>query len=151
MGIKSELHEAILKRGGKVPPYGGIAAAMDELNKLPVGGSGGAGGGDFVVNFDMTDENNTIPDKTVDEIYAAFKSGKNIKGLGFFNDGNYECYYNYHLTNIMFKDNDINISFTNTRVGSDNEVWIETLVYVDNKEQPGLSGVYLYFFKGSGS
>jgi hypothetical protein len=45
MGIKSELHEAILKRGGKVPPYGGIAAAMDELNKLPVGGSGG---GDIV-------------------------------------------------------------------------------------------------------
>ena len=38
MGIKSELHEAILKRGGKVPPYGGIAAAMDELNKLPGGG-----------------------------------------------------------------------------------------------------------------
>lgn len=119
------------------------------LNDRLFGGSGG--GGDFVVNFDLTDENHIVPDKTVDEIFSAFKSGKNIKGLGYFNDGNYETYLNYHLTNIMFKDIDINITFTNTRVSSDNEAWIETLVYVDNKEQPGLSGVYSHFFRGSGS
>lgn len=36
--IRSELHEAIVKRGGKVPVNGGIAAALDVLNELPGGG-----------------------------------------------------------------------------------------------------------------
>lgn len=151
MGIASEIREAIVKRGGTPPSHGGIAASLDVLNKLNSGGGGSGGGGDFVVNFDMTDENNIVPDKTVDEIFSAFKSGKNVNGLGFFDDGNYKYYYKYHLTNILFKDNDININFTNTRVDPDNDVWIETLVYVDNKEFPELSGVYSYFFKSSGS
>lgn len=38
MSIKSELHEAILRKGGKIPTHGGIAAALDELNRLPSGG-----------------------------------------------------------------------------------------------------------------
>lgn len=75
MGIKSELHEAILKRGGKVPPYGGIAAAMDELNKLPVGGGGG--GGSFVVNAVATETMDGVAsaDKTYEEIVSAFSGG----------------------------------------------------------------------------
>lgn len=71
MGIKSELHEAILKRGGTVPPYGGIAAAMDELNKLP------GGGGSFVVNVVAGEDMASVAsaDKTFDEIVAAFSGG----------------------------------------------------------------------------
>ena len=38
MSIKSELHEAILRKGGKIPTHGGIAAALDALNRLPGGG-----------------------------------------------------------------------------------------------------------------
>lgn len=73
MGIKSELHEAILKRGGKVPPYGGIAAAMDELNKLPVGG----GGGSCIVTVVMGEDQASIAsaDKTFEELATAISGG----------------------------------------------------------------------------
>lgn len=92
MGIKSELHEAIVKRGGKVPPYGGIAAAMDELNKLP-GGSGGI----FFINltFDVETMAITGADKSFAEIEAAIKGGSfpvvviPIEGINYASLGSY--------------------------------------------------------------
>lgn len=105
MSIKSELHEMIKKRGGTPPAHGGVAAALDVLNELPSGGSGGSGGGTLIVNFSAL-ENVYTPDKTLDEITAAVSAGMVVLGI---HDG---TLYSYQGLSSVNYDEDV-YCFTN--------------------------------------
>ena len=54
----------------------GIAAVLEKISKLTLGGGGGS---DFVVTY--TGDGTITADKTLDEILAAIAAGKNVKAV----------------------------------------------------------------------
>ncbi len=55
---------------------------MDILKENISSGGGGGGADDFVVNFTITTPNGATSTTTFEQIKAAYKQGKNIKGIG---------------------------------------------------------------------
>lgn len=58
MGIRKEINDMIIERGGTPPVNGGIAASIDALSKL-LNVGGGSGGGVSFKTFDLTLDDST--------------------------------------------------------------------------------------------
>ena len=83
MGIRKEINDMIIERGGTPPVNGGIAASIDALSKLlNVGGGSGSGGittlylnafGNTKVAY--KDETATVPFDDYEELKSIFING----------------------------------------------------------------------------